>query len=101
MMVNVLKEAKSEGAIVLADGKAYKIPPITLNTLANIEDEMGCGVDKLQEQLNTKMATALRKFLYGLLKEGYPELTVEKVGNLVSMDIMQDVVTQVGKVMSK
>ena len=38
--VNILAEAKPK-VLTLSDGKEYKLPPIDMTTLANIETTMG------------------------------------------------------------
>ena len=99
-MDNILTEAKPS-TIKLADGKEYILPPITLNVLANLEDEFGCGIDKLQEQLTNKSATSLRKFLKVLLQENYPDMTLDKVCKLVTMDGLSDVMDEIAKIITR
>lgn len=88
---NILAQEQPKG-IVLADGKEYTMPPLTLNTLCNLEDALGFGIDQLQTQFNTKMATTLRSFLFALLKENYPDMTLEGTGRLVTADKLKPIV---------
>ena len=99
-MTDILAEAKPK-TIILADGNEYTLPPLTLNTLANIEEMLGCGIDKLQEQFNTKMATTLRNLLYAMLRENYPKLTLEQAGKLVTMDKFKPLVDLISAAVSE
>ena len=98
---NILLETKPT-RLILSDGKEYTLSAITLTTLANIEDEFGCGIDKIQEQFTDRAASTSRRLLYALLKEGHPTLTLESVGKLVAVDkiegIMNTILTSIGTV---
>jgi hypothetical protein len=82
--VNILAEAKSK-SIKLSDGKEYKLPPIDMTTLANIEKTMGFGLGKFASKIENETMQTLRSLVYALLKENYPELTIEQVGRLVTL----------------
>ncbi len=84
METNILAQEKPK-TIKLADGKEYTLPPIDLTTLANIEKTMGFGLGKFSLKLETETMTTLRVLVYALLKENYPELTLEQVGHLITL----------------
>ncbi len=85
--VNILAEAKPK-SIKLADGKEYKLPPIDMTTLANIEKTMGMGGRKFILQMDLEPLQAIRLFIYALLKETCPEITCEQAGRLVGFKEM-------------
>ena len=74
--MNVLNEEQPT-TITLGDGKEYTLPPINLNTLAEMEDNFECGIDRIMELFAERSATTMRKFLYILLKENHPKLTLK------------------------
>jgi len=82
---NILSEPKPT-TITLADGKEYIIPPLTLNTLIGLEEELNCSIDKVSELLSNRAASTVRAFLFALLKENHPKLTLKDVGALVTAD---------------
>jgi len=78
------KEPKTE-KLRLADGKEYILAPLTANMMAEVEDRF----DKPWEEL---AITPMRKrplimILWLRLRENYPELTEEQVGNLLTADM--------------
>jgi len=89
-MSELLKEEKH--TIKLGD-KDYELSEINLNTLTAIEEEFGCGIGVLQEQFKQKQATTLRSLAWVMLKDKYPELTKEDIGNKVNLKNLQ-VVTE-------
>ena len=81
--VNILAQEKPK-IIKLADDKEYTLPPIDLTTLANIEKTMGFGLSRFSIKMETEPMTTLRGLVYALLKENYPELTLDGVGHLIT-----------------
>lgn len=77
--------------VVLADGNTYKLSPLNLNVLADLEEELGVGLDKLADLMTSKPTSSLRLLLYILLKENYPDLNKRKVGTLVTLETMAQV----------
>ena len=77
--------------ITLADGKEYKLSPINLNILARLEEEFGCQIDELGKKFDKPLASTIRVLLYVLLKDNHPEMTKEKAGSLVSMELLSKV----------
>lgn len=98
--VNILADEKPK-SIKLADGKEYILPPITLHTLANIEDALGCGIDKIQEQFSIRTAGTLEKVTYAMLRENHPHLTLEQVGKLVTPDKFKPIIEAISNAMSE
>lgn len=87
--------ATPKGRIIkLADDKEYTLAPFNLNTLANLEEAFDCDLDKLEEKLSGRTATAFRKLLWVLLREDYPKMTLIEVGKLVQLDQMTDLVEE-------
>ena len=82
--INILAQEKPK-TIKLADGKEYSLPPIDMTTLANIEKTMGFGLGKFASKLESEPMTTLRALAYALLKENYPELTIEQTGHLITL----------------
>ena len=84
METNILATEKPK-SIKLADGKEYILPPIDMTTLANIEKTMGFGLGKFAGKVESETMQTLRLLIYALLKENYPELTIEQSGRLVTL----------------
>ena len=82
--VNILAEEKPK-SIKLADGKEYKLPPIDMTTLANIEKTMGFGLGRFASKMETETITTMRLLVYALLKENHPDLTLDGVGHLITL----------------
>mgnify|MGYP001563284727 FL=1 len=97
--VNILAEEKSK-SIKLADGKEYKLPPIDMTTLANIEKTMGFGLGKLQSKLEDETMTTMRLLLYALLKEEHPELDIDKVGHLITLKEISSISSTISEIMA-
>lgn len=84
MTIDILVQAKPK-TIKLADGKEYTLPPIDMTTLANIETVMGYGLDKVSIKMKDEPMTTLRLLVYALLKENYPDLTIDNAGHLITL----------------
>ena len=82
--INILAQEKPK-TVKLADGKEYTLPPIDLTTLANIEKVMGFGLSRFALKVETEPMTTLRALIYALLKENYPDLTLDGVGHLITL----------------
>ena len=82
--VNILVEEKPK-SIILADGKEYKLPPIDMTTLANIERTMGVGGKRIVSQMESEPLQTLQLFIFALLREASPEITREQAGRLVTL----------------
>lgn len=96
---NILAEEKTK-YIKLADGKEYELPILNLTTLANIEKTMGFGLGRLQSKMIDETAITLRLVIYALLKETNPKLELEKVGELVTFDVMKNISEVMSKILA-
>ena len=97
--INILAQEKPK-TIKLADGKDYKLPPIDMTTLANIEKTMGFGLGKFAIKMETETMTTLRALIYALLKENYPNLTIEEAGRLVTLKEIKDLSETISTIMA-
>ncbi len=97
--VNILAEEKPK-SIKLADGKEYKLPPIDMTTLANIEKTMGFGLGKLQSKIDSETMTTMRSLIYALLKEEQPNLDINTVGHLITLKEISAISSTIAEVMA-
>ncbi len=94
MVKDILATPKGK-TVTLADGKEYTLAPMNLNTLANMEETFDCDLADLTEKMSGRSASVFRKLLWVLLREDYPDLTIDKVGKLVQLDQMTSVVAEI------
>ena len=97
--VNILAEEKPK-SITLSDGKEYKLPPIDMTTLANIEQTMGFGLGRLQTKLENETMTTMRALIYALLKEEQPDLDIDKVGRLITLKEISSISGTISEIMA-
>jgi len=97
--INILAQEKPK-TIKLADGKEYKLPPIDMTTLANIEKTMGFGLGRLQTKLENETMTTMRSLIYALLKEEQPELTIDGVGHLITLKEISSISETITEIMA-
>jgi len=97
--VNILAEEKPK-SITLSDGKEYKLPPIDMTTLANIEKTMGFGLGRLQSKLENETMTTMRALIYALLKEEQPDLDIDKVGRLITLKEISSISETISEIMA-
>ena len=97
--VNILADEKPK-SITLSDGKEYKLPPIDMTTLANIEKTMGFGLGRLQTKLENETMTTMRALIYALLKEEQPELDIDKVGRLITLNEISSISGTISEIMA-
>ena len=71
--------------LILADGNEYEFAPLDLNMLIEMEDRFNLPFAKLIEE--GKVAP-IRQLLFLMAKEKHPDLTEEKLGKLVTAEIM-------------
>ena len=92
--INILAEEKPKYKVTLG-GKEYELPPFNLNTMVALEERFG-SFDSIGAGLQSKkMATTLG--LLTILLRKYPELTADKIGDLVGMSNLTEVSTQIAK----
>lgn len=82
MSDELLKDKKR--TVKLGD-KEYILSPLNLNVLAGIEQEFSCGLDKLGEKFSKAQASTLRSLVWIFLKDSYPELTKEQIGQMIEV----------------
>jgi len=99
METNILAEEKPK-SITLSDGKEYKLPPIDMTTLANIEKTMGFGLGRLQTKLENETMTTMRALIYALLKEEQPSLDIDKVGRLITLKEISTISGTISEIMA-
>ena len=92
-------ETPTPQVLTLADGKEYELPVMNLNVMANAEAYLGYGLNKLGDKIDEEPATALRAVIFALLKEKDKKLTLEKVGDLITLEVMSDVSDVLTKIM--
>lgn len=97
--INILAQEKPK-TLKLADGKEYKLPPIDMTTLANIEKTMGFGLGKLQSKLESETMTTMRLLLYALLKEEQPGLDIDIVGHLITLKEISSISSTISEIMA-
>ena len=98
-MTNILEEAKPK-TITLSDGKEYKLPPIDMTTLANMETTMGFGLGRLQAKLENETMLTMRALIYALLKEEQPDLDIDKVGRLITLKEISSISGTISEIMA-
>ena len=80
--------------------KEYKLSPLNLNVLADIEEGFDCSIDKVGKMLDKKRASALRRLVYILLKQEYPDMTLEKIGGLIDLSNMAEISEALAEVLA-
>ena len=98
--VDILKTPEG-GIIKLADGKEYKLSAMDLTTYADIEAEFDCSMEVLIPKLDERKFTNIRRLLWVLLQEHYPDMTVAQAGRLVPGNnipgVMKDLIKALGE----
>jgi hypothetical protein len=97
--VNILAQEKPK-TIKLADGKEYKLPPIDMTTLANIEKTMGFGLGRLSAKLENETMTTMRSLIYALLKEEQSDLKIDEVGHLITLKEISSIASTITEIMA-
>lgn len=102
----MVKKAKNilstpERKIITLGGKDYQLSPLNLNVLADIEEGFDCSVAEMGPKLEKRHASTLRKLLYILLKDQYPEMTLTKVGELITLSNLGEASEVLAKVLAE
>jgi hypothetical protein len=84
----------AENSIVLSNGKSYLARPINLNMMAAVEEKFNDSFPKL---LSANRMAVLRHLLYLMLREDTPELTEDRVGQLVTIDLLGSIADGITK----
>ena len=80
--------------------KEYKLSPFNLNVMVGIEEEFDCSLNEVGNLLDTRQAVTLRKLIYILLKDDYPEITKAQIGQLITLKNFEEVSNQIAKVLT-
>lgn len=84
-------------SITLSNGTPYLMRPLNLNMMAAVEEKFGEAFPKL---LASNRMAVIRHLLYLMLHEDNPSLTEDRVGQLVTIDIIgkvaEEITAQVG-----
>lgn len=88
---------EKELKITLANGQEYKLRPLNLNTMSAIEEQFGLDFPVL---LQSSRMVVYRALLYQMLHDNYPDLTEERVGQLVTADLLESVAAVITEQMS-
>jgi hypothetical protein len=73
-------------SIVLADGKEYNLSPLTANMIADLEDRFDKSTSELFSG-SVRMRAVIALY-FTRLKSNYPELTEQKLGDLITDDVL-------------
>ncbi len=73
------------------NGKVYTMPLLNANILATIENELGCGLSGLRELFQSKQMGTIRTLAWAILRDDYPELTIEEVGKVIKLKNLSEV----------
>ena len=80
--------------------KEYRLSQLNLNVLTDIEEGFDCSIDKVGKMLDKKRASALRRLVHILLKQEYPDMTLEKIGGLIDLSNMAEISQALAKVLA-
>ena len=90
---------KEKKIIITLDKKEYILPSLNLNILTNIEEVLGCGLVDVPKEMAKRQATTLRKLVYTMLRNDYPDLTIEEIGRCITVDKIPEVSGAVAKIL--
>lgn len=80
--------------------KEYRLSPLNLNVMADIEEAFNCSLMKLGKELDKRQATTLRKLIFILLKEEYPDITLTEIGKSITSSNLTMVNETLAKVLA-
>lgn len=92
MVENILTEKQPQ--IITLNGKEYKVKPLNLNMMEQVEDKFDQPWDELIKGMRIKV---LKYILWLCFKEYHPELTEGAIGELISSEILLDVYSKAMK----
>lgn len=89
-MVNdkILAKGVELNTIVLSDGKEYELAQMTINLASQVEDKFDMSFFEL---ISKRRISHIRFIIYLRLRAKYPDLTEEKVGDLVTFDVLKKI----------
>lgn len=89
-----------ERKILKLGDKEYRLSPLNLNVMADIEESFGCSLMKLGKELEKRQAITLRKLIHILLKEEYPDITLSEIGKSITPSDLATVNETLAKVLA-
>lgn len=84
---NILSKPQPK-SMVLDDGKQYLLSPFTLNKMVELEDKFDKSWDDITKNMSAKV---LRYLVYICLRDNHPELTEDKVGELLTSEKLMEI----------
>lgn len=84
----------AQSTVTLGNGQSYLIRPVNLNMMADVEQTFGEAFPKL---LESQRMAVIRRLLYLMLHEDNESLTEERVGQLVTIDVLAPLAEQIVK----
>ncbi len=99
MQENILT-TPSSGEVLLGDGQVYKLSGMDLTTMAELEEAFDCTLSKLTDKFKEREATNTRLFLFILLKENHPKLTLKSLGRLMPPDKLNDIMETLKQILT-
>jgi len=91
---------KTVNPVKLKLDREYELSVVNLNTMVAIEEEFGCSIAELKDKFEQRQAGTLRSLAYILIKDKYPDITKERIGELVTVKNLQQVAETVLKSIS-
>ena len=74
--------------ITLADGNEYELAPVTINLMAEVEEKFDLPFFEI---IQKRRVFHIRYIMYLRLRNKYPNLTEEKVGELVTSETLMEI----------
>ena len=84
-MEDKLMNTKTD-TITLADGQEYKLAPVNLNILTEVEDRFDKSISDLFS--GSVRVGVYKAFLFARIKRNYPDMTEDKLGELITDDVL-------------
>jgi hypothetical protein len=83
---STLAQSPKFGSITLGDGKEYQLAPLNVNMMAGIEEKFDKSMSELFS--GSVRMKVLRALLFARLQAGCPDMTEEKLGELITDDVL-------------
>lgn len=99
-MAKSILSTPEKQAIKLGE-KEYHLAAFDLNVMADIEEAFDCSMTELGEQFDKRQAVTLRKILFILLKEEYPDITEIEIGKSITASNMKAVNQVIANVITR
>ena len=87
------QQAKLE-SITLADGKEYQLAPLTVNLMADLEDQFDKPISELFS--GSVRMKVLRALFFARMKPNYLDMTEQRLGDLMTSDVLADMKEKLG-----